>query len=658
MRRSALALLALLAVTAGCIGASDDEVAPETAEDDQPNATAITPVQERSERDFTITEDEPSQTLEEGPYEPLIPGEPVQVQVDLPATEGTGAATDRASVHMGVFLPDIPGCDWDDWSVSAEDGVVNIDEDVSDTEQDVPERCKVPVVADVGPYYSTSEDRAPLTGGSEGLQLEGDSVATEPSARLGGFLIDRLVPHGYAVAQVSVFGTGDSTHCMDLMGESEQAGIDAAVEFLGEAGFSNGNVGLTGRSYDGTTPWEAASTPAANDHLETIVPISGLTGQHELMWRNGTSELRGGTGVLWGLYYSFAVDGYVDDVDHVFCKDALQGGPQAWAAYVTGDRVVPQVNDYWVERGGFLDAAIENYNGSVYLIHGMQDWNVDPHMAFPAFEELQQAGLETKGLFGQWAHNYPDRLEEHEGCDGRPDWCSAPTSVRHDWAQDLLEWFDHYLKGTGEQPQLHAEVQDDRGHWRIHDTYPPEGTEPLELTLDQAEVTQGDGTVAGASFGTGESTTFSFGALSDDEATRIAGMPTFHPEVTPTGPGGQLFAELRDGETGQHLGHAVMDLRYHEGGDEMQPVVPGQPITAEMQFFAMDAVLPAGHPLELEVSTTGMDYLPPAVNAPVDLTPGEADALTLPTLQPSADAFFVPPGHGDELGDGVPDDAS
>ena len=37
----------------------------------------------------------------------------------------------------------------------------------------------------------------------------------------------------FAVAQVSVFGTGMSNHCMDFMGLSEQMGIDAAVTWLG-----------------------------------------------------------------------------------------------------------------------------------------------------------------------------------------------------------------------------------------------------------------------------------------------------------------------------------------------------------------------------------------------------------------------------------------
>ena len=41
-------------------------------------------------------------------------------------------------------------------------------------------------------------------------------------------IIDQILPHGYAFAQVSVMGTGRSNHCMDLMGNAEQLGVDAA----------------------------------------------------------------------------------------------------------------------------------------------------------------------------------------------------------------------------------------------------------------------------------------------------------------------------------------------------------------------------------------------------------------------------------------------
>ena len=66
-------------------------------------------------------------------------------------------------------------------------------------------------------------------------------------------------------------------------------GIDAAVTWLGTQSWSNGKVGIIGKSYDGSTPWQAATF--GNPHLATIVPMSGLIGVHELMWRNGSMEL-------------------------------------------------------------------------------------------------------------------------------------------------------------------------------------------------------------------------------------------------------------------------------------------------------------------------------------------------------------------------------
>ena len=99
---------------------------------------------------------------------------------------------------------------------------------------------------------------------------------TIPDGGVGKWVYDTFLPHGYALAQASTFGTGKSTHCQDVKGLGEQTGIQAVVDWLGEQNWSNGNVGLMGKSYAGTTNWEAAQQPS--DHLKTIVPISGSIG--------------------------------------------------------------------------------------------------------------------------------------------------------------------------------------------------------------------------------------------------------------------------------------------------------------------------------------------------------------------------------------------
>ena len=64
-------------------------------------------------------------------------------------------------------------------------------------------------------------------------------------------------------------------------------------------------------------------------------------------------------------------------------------------AYLSGGMVTYAGNDYWTERS-FLERALENYEGSIYIIQGMQDWNVDPHMAFPVHQIVHDAGIEVR----------------------------------------------------------------------------------------------------------------------------------------------------------------------------------------------------------------------------------------------------------------------
>jgi putative CocE/NonD family hydrolase len=174
--------------------------------------------------------------------------EHVMIPYDLPITEGGAAVT----CSIGMDCPQISLAYW---------------------RPNVPSGMEVPVIVEIGPYF--------------GEESAGTPDITTPGSWLGMGIIQNLLPHGFAFAQVSVSGTGMSNHCMDLMGYAEQEGINAAVEWLGTQEWSNGNVGMIGKSYDGSTPWQAAMY--GDEYLKTIVPISGLIGVRELMWKNRSS---------------------------------------------------------------------------------------------------------------------------------------------------------------------------------------------------------------------------------------------------------------------------------------------------------------------------------------------------------------------------------
>ena len=528
----------------------------------------------------------------------------VYVPVDtITAADGGAGLTGDAEVHLGLWLPVIEGCDYDS--------------------PDVIEECKVPVIAEIGPYYN-----------------DGDVDALTPANRLGRFLIENYVPHGYAVAQVSVFGTGNSNHCMDLMGTDEQRGIDAAVTWLGSQDWSNGKVGIIGKSYDGSTPWQAATF--GNEYLATIVPMSGLIGVHELMWRNGSMEARGMI-MHNGVYGSFGVDGDADDVQNA-CEGYFEGYVNGPAAYLSGGMVDFAGNTYWTERS-FLDRVLSNYNGSVYIIQGMQDWNVDPHMAFPIHQQVADAGIEIKTLAGQWAHDYPDRVEGHSSQGAGRGQEAYPYTLRWDWADEMLYWFDWYLKGEGRAPTLGVEMQDNRGGWRFESTWPSEDTTYLEVDVGDLGPTDA---MVGPGYGP---ITFSYGPFEND--TYIAGMPTLHLSATPhTTNNGHVFVEMTD-DNGIHLGHAVMDLRFHAGGrDGVVEIAPFTTVIAKMEFMPLDVFISSGETIHFTVTQTGEDYVPSPAAAGYFTVNWAASTLTLPLVERTCDDLFQAPmqNYGEEAG--------
>ncbi len=529
-------------------------------------------------------------------------GEVQSIFVPVPsisASDGGAGFTGGAEVHLGLWLPQKEGCDL--------------------TLFEVLEECKVPVIAEIGPYYD-----------------DGDVDALTPADRLGRFLIENYVQHGYGVAQVSVFGTGQSNHCMDLMGHDEQAGIKAAVDWLGSQPWSNGRVGAIGKSYDGSTPWNAAAS--GSDYLATIVPMSGLIGVHDLMWRNGSMEARGAI-MHNGVYGSFGLDGDSGDIENA-CEGYVEGYYAGPAAYLTGDNLAWTGSDYWEERH-FLSRALEIYNGSIYIIHGLQDWNVDPHMAFPAHQMSIDAGFDVKGLYGQWAHDYPDR----DGNAGHASLSSGrggeayPYTLRWDWADDMLEWFDFYLMNKGPKPRLVAEVQDNMGGWRVEETYPPPQLDTISLTMDECQIVGGSDTITSSSSLRVQCPEF-------DSQTRIVGTPTIHLEATISqfSTSGHLFVEMVQASTEMHLGHAVMDLRFHEGGKQGSTLLPGSTVIAKMEFFGMDVVVPEGDAIQLIISQTGEDYVPsPVSTSPVTLSMGSESVLNLPSVNRQCSDLFLPP---------------
>ena len=305
----------------------------------------------------------------------------------------------------------------------------------------------------------------------------------------------------------------------------------------------------------------------------------------------------------------------------------------------------PYMQNYYNERS-HIDKAFENWNGSIYWVQGMQDWNVDPHQVFGGppgtnwYTAYSEAGYHVRGMLGQWGHDYPDQWEKHDDSESGYGAEALDNMTRWDWAQDLFEWFEFYLKGIGPKPDAIAQIQRNDGQWRVEDIWPPRDSVSYNVQLSSCS---NDGAFIGGVpvvgggaplVGGGQSITVECPDINLESDLHISGLIALQLSAVPTFDGGQVFVEMQNMATGVRIGHATMDVRYHEGGSEPQTVTPGQEVTMMMEFQAIDAIIPAGDGIRLIMTDTGEDYLAPACgNACIMHVLPTLSEITIPLIE-------------------------
>ncbi len=506
---------------------------------------------------------------------------------------------------------------------------------------DVPEGTKVPVIVDASPYHRVSSNVITLGG-------------------MKMFLHDNFLPHGYAVAAVSVRGSGNSGGCFDLMGPAETADLDQAITWLGEQPWSNGNVAMIGVSYDGSTPWNVAST--GNKHLKTIVPISGLPDIFNLMYRNGSAESRGAF-LVNAAYYTYGPSaedatgqnasqqrGTEQRVQGTACPDYAAGLAGAGWAAIIGDR---DPADYWADRDR-RPAVEQNYRGSILHVQGLQDWNVDPALTIPWTSHLNLTNdIPVKWMLGQWGHASPD----NRGPDQSP-----RMWTRYDWSEVLLHWFDKYLKDLPVDTGPNAQVQDNAGRWHNADHFPPRdatwttfhlGTGGQLLTEPGAAgstqlVPNPQGQAGCDQFRSFACQSVEFGMQVGEEGLHFSGLPRLHVTVNPQGPGGNVAAFLYNiNATGQYpVGWTTMNLMYADGSETRRAVMPGQDLLLKMEFQPLDDYIEPGARLVVRLwEFQDHDRIPNVPPSPVTIKWGGSatSTLELPVIDLPPEAFFEVP---------------
>ncbi|HET7327883.1 MAG TPA: CocE/NonD family hydrolase [Nocardioidaceae bacterium] len=299
----------------------------------------------------------------------------------------------------------------------------------------------IPVIMDASPYYLCCGR------GNESELKEYDSDG-DP-AKFPLFYDNYFVPRGYAYVAVDMAGTARSTGCTDEGADSDIRSVRAVVDWLNgratavdaagepvEADWSNGKTGMIGKSYDGTLANGVAATGV--EGLETIVPIAAISS-----WYDYTRY----QGLPFSYNYPTFLSSYIarDRTEAVDCSERL--------AYMTthdGDET-GAYTDFWADRdyrvGATRNAA--NVEASVFVVHGLQDFNVKTPNFSRWWDALGAHGVERKMWLTRVGHVDPF------------------DSDRESWVPTLHRWFDHELmgidNGIDREPAVRAEIAP--GEW-------------------------------------------------------------------------------------------------------------------------------------------------------------------------------------------------
>lgn len=255
------------------------------------------------------------------------------------------------------------------------------------------------------------------------------------------------VKQGYAVVNPDVRGAYRSEGVILFFGSDYGKDGRDIVDFIGEQGWCNGKVGLSGNSWLAISQWfTAAEHPR---HLAAIAPWEGLTDCYREVGTRG--------GVIMPSFVELLSASFVS---------TPEGGVEDVLAMLRSD---PKWNNYWDDKS----ADLESITTPAYIVASY----TNPIHTNGSIEGYMRIATDEKWLrihnTGEWDDYY------HEG-----------------HTEDLRRFFDHYLKGIDNgwerTPRVRMSVLNPGGRDvvnRPEEDYPPKRTRYQKLYLDAADHT-------------------------------------------------------------------------------------------------------------------------------------------------------------------------
>ncbi|MFF2611561.1 alpha/beta fold hydrolase [Kitasatospora sp. NPDC058046] len=470
---------------------------------------------------------------------------------------------------------------------------------------------------------------------------------------------EQLARQGYAVLTWSARGFGHSGGKIGLNApDREVEDVKHLVDWLAQRpevqldGPGDPKVGITGASYGGAVSLLASAYDHRIDAVATQITWWNLA---DALFPQGVQGSGAADGVFKKLWAGiFFTTGSAGDLGPSGEAPRESGGPGPKA-------------DGPVGCGRFLESLCQMYDRVATAGHADPEAVALLDRSSPS-SVAAQLKAPTLVVQGQQDSLFPldqgDRIAKAVAANGAPvavDWFAGghdggtDTSARVD--DRVTAWFDHYLKGRGNDTGADFRVTrtggvDSTGFQAVlrgatADRYPGlggTGSRTVELAGGEQTLANPPGgappgisTLPGvgalsqaASLGAGLSLDFpgqnaAFDSAPLDSPLHLTGQPTVPVRVTADRPDAVLFAKLYDvGPDGKAVLPQQLAAPLRVTGADA-----GQTVTVALP--TVDHTFPAGHRVRLVLASTDLAYASPVEPATYRVAP--AGALTVPTVE-------------------------
>ena len=545
------------------------------------------------------------------------------------------APASELQTAKGVTKPDFPDQITEEYRVNTEHGTLygwvtrpdpNKYPDLYSDGQGT-EGAGIPVVLTLSPYNSLYQ---PVAGGPHVLTRDEMEYFSE---------------RGYAYAQFDIVGVRESGGCYDYGGIRERETGAAIIDFLGgepdddgdatdDIDWSNGNVGMIGGSYDGTT--QIAAAIEQPKHLKAIIPQVAIDRWYDYAYTGGVrhflnSENPSDQGFDTPFAFDFGFAAIPPTSDDAASVDVLatRVNPCDRIEHTQrGYQNDPVYDEFWEERDYRRSAdriTVPTFVEGGWLDHNVKHWDSTRfYMSLPK---------STPKMFaiGQWAH----------------------SGSQFKGAQDLRHaWFDKWLLGfdTGVLKLPPVTSQANTGAPTQYSDWPPPGTErvkvpllakpspgalgldgddpsyrDIEKTLDEREALDGICDGRCLLFSTEPLTQgvrISGGPILSLRATTDAASTHYSPVVFDQAPDGTLSI----------ISRGFLNTRNRNGLDKSQELTPDKEYTAPVPIWDVDYRVAKGHRLGVAVMSANSLWALP-----------EDDSAATNTINIAGESFLALP---------------